>query len=368
MKKNNDNSNNAIYVTKSYLPPLEEYIQEISTIWNSHQLTNYGLLNNKLLLRLKKYLQIDNLHYVTNGTTALQLALDALNITSGEIITTPFTFIATTNSILWQRCKPVFVDINDVDFNIDVTKIEEKITSNTKAILAVHCFGLPCDVKKIEQIAKNHNLKVIYDAAHSFGTKINNKSILAYGDISCCSFHATKVFHTIEGGLCAVNNKKVNEKLESIKHFGLKDEKYKYVGINAKNSEFHAAMGICVLNHFKEIIKIRKSKSELYRKNLSSKLYIPSLPKNFQYNYIYFPVLFETEKQLVAVLNSLKKKNIYPKRYFYPCTNHALYRKNIDNTPIAENISKRIVCLPLDTYISDLNIIDICNIINEIVK
>ncbi len=367
MDKNKENINNKINVTKSYLPPLDEYIKEISEIWDNHQLTNYGPLNNKLLFKLKRYLQMDNLHYVSNGTTALQLALEALNINSGEIITTPFTFIATTNSILWQRCEPIFVDINKYDFNIDVTKIEEKITANTKAILAVHCFGLPCDVKNIQKIANKYNLKVIYDAAHSFGTKINNKSIFTYGDVSCCSFHATKVFHTVEGGLCAVNNKKNNTKLEAIKNFGLKDGKYEYVGINAKNSEFHAAMGICCLNHLDEIITIRKSKSELYRKKLSNKVYIPNLPNNFEYNYIYFPVLFETEKQLINILSCLNKKNIYPRRYFYPCTNYASYYKKINNIPIAEDISKRIVCLPLDTYIQDSTIINICNVINEIV-
>lgn len=368
MRKNKIKLNNKINVTKSYLPPLDEYIKEIYEIWNNHQLTNYGPLNHKLMLKLKEYLKISSLHYVNNGTTALLLALEALNIKSGEIITTPFTFIATTNSILWQNCKPIFVDINKNDFNIDVTKIEEKITANTKAILAVHCFGLPCDVKNIQKIANKYNLKVIYDAAHSFGTKINNKSILSYGDISCCSFHATKVFHTVEGGLCAVNNKNINEKLEAIKNFGLKDGKYEYVGINAKNSEFHAAMGICVLNHFEEIIKIRKNKSEVYRKNLSSKVYIPCLPNNFEYNYIYFPVLFENEEKLVNVVNCLNKKNIYPRRYFYPCTNYAAYYKKIDKVPIAEDISKRILCLPLDTYILDSTIIDICNTINEIVR
>ena len=356
-----------VNVTKSYLPPLEEYISEISSIWDTHHLTNYGNLNKRLVNDLQKYLGIDNLHYVVNGTTALQLAIDCLNIQSGEIITTPFTFIATTASILWQRCTPVFVDINEKDFNIDVTKIEEKITDKTKAILAVHCFGYPCDVERIEKIAKKHNLKVIYDAAHSFGTKINNKSVLSYGDVSCCSFHATKIFHTVEGGLCVVNDKAANEKLESTKNFGIKNDSFKYVGINAKNSEFHAAMGICVLKHVDEIIKIRKEKSELYRKNLSNKVYIPLLPTNFKYNYIYFPILLSNEKELLAVLEALSIKNIYPRRYFYPCTNQASYIDTKYEVPIAENVSKRILCLPLDTYIDDKTILDICNVINAIV-
>ncbi len=360
--------NNIINVTKSYLPPLEEYIREISILWDNHYLTNYGELNKKLVTNIKKYLKIENLHYVTNGTTALQLAINALDIQSGEIITTPFTFIATITSILWQNCTPIFVDINRNDFNIDVTKIENKITPNTKAILAVHCFGFPCDVIGIEKIARKYNLKVIYDAAHSFGTMLNNESILSYGDISCCSFHATKVFHTVEGGLCVVNDKKVNNKLNSIKNFGIKDSKFEYVGVNAKNSEFHAAMGICVLRHIDEIIKIRKNKSELYKRKLSKKVHIPSLPCNFKYNYIYFPIVLQSEKILLAVLNALNLKNIFPKRYFYPCASHASYIINTNDIPIAEEISKKIICLPLDTYISDTTILDICNIINDIVE
>ena len=361
MRLTKKNTNN-IFVTKPYLPPMEEYIEKITEIWDNHQLTNYGPLNNKLITRLKKYLKVNNLHYVTNGTISLQLAFEALNINSGEIITTPFTYIATMNAILWQRCKPIFVDIKDV------TKIEDKITSNTKAILVVHCFGFPCDVKSIQKIAKKYNLKVIYDAAHSFGTMIDNKSILTYGDISCCSFQATKVFHTVEGGLCVVNNKKIEEKLMAIKNFGLKDGHYEYIGINAKNSEFHAAMGLCLLKHFEEIISIRRSKFELYQKKLSNKIYTPNLRDNFKHNYIYFPAVFRNEEQLIDALNRLNKKNIYPRRYFYPCVNHAAYYELKTDVPIAESISKRIICLPLDTYISDSTIIDICNEINEVVK
>lgn len=366
MKKTS--SSEIINVTKSYLPSLEEYISEISTLWENHYLTNYGELNDKLVKNLKKYLKTEKLHYVSNGTIALQLAISALNIQCGEIITTPFTFIATITSILWQRCKPVFVDINREDFNIDVTKIEEKITSNTKCILAVHCFGFPCDIVNIEKIAKKYNLKIIYDAAHSFGTKINGKSILKYGDISCCSFHATKVFHTVEGGLCVVNNKKINEKLEAIKNYGIKDGKFEYIGINAKNSEFHAAMGICVLKHIDEIIKIRKYKYELYKKNLSSKVYIPQLPQNFKHNYIYFPIVLQNEDNLLLILEKLKTKKIYPRRYFYPCVNHASYIIDKNDTPIAEEISKKIICLPLDTYIDDTTILSICDTINKIVE
>lgn len=364
MSKNDE----IINVTKSYLPPLEEYINEISILWESHYLTNYGQLNNKLVNNIRDYLKIDNIHYVTNGTISLQLALDALGIESGEIITTPFTYIATLSSILWQRCVPIFVDIDKKDFNIDVTKIEKKVTANTKAILAVHCFGIPCNVEEIDNIAKKYNLKVIYDAAHSFGTMLNNKSILSHGDISCCSFHATKVFHTVEGGLCVVNNDNVNKRMEAIKNFGIENGNFAYIGLNAKNSELHAGMGLCVLRHIDEIIQVRKSKSELYKKNLSNKIYIPVLPQNFKYNYIYFPVVFATEKQLLLVVKLLNQKNIFPRRYFYPCVNNASYIQQSGETPIAESLSKKIICLPLDTYISDEKILDICNIINTIVE
>lgn len=355
-----------INVTKSYLPPIEEYIDKISKMWDSHFLTNYGPLNNELVEKLIDYLNVKNLHYVNNGTIALQLALESMDIKEGEIITTPFTFIATTNSIMWQRCKPVFVDIDSKNFNIDVSKIEEKITNNTKAILAVHCFGFPCDVEKIEQISKKYNLKVIYDAAHSFGTKIGDRSVLSYGDISCCSLHATKVFHSVEGGLCICNNNLYNEKLNSIKNFGSNNGTYEYYGINGKNSEFHAAMGLCVFDHFNEILEQRKKNYELYIKYLDDCVTIPTLPDNFTYNYIYFPVLFNSEEELLSVFEALNNEDIYPRRYFYPAINDLeMYRDYNHDTPIASDISKRIACLPFDTYIDEEDIKKIAIIIKK---
>lgn len=358
--------NKKINVTKSFLPPIEEYIDKIKLIWDNHFLTNYGPLNQELVEKLMNYLGVKNLHYVNNGTTALQLALDALGICDGEIITTPFTFIATVNSIVWQRCKPVFVDIKKDDFNIDPSKIEDKITNKTKAIMAVHCFGLPCDVDKIQKIADKYNLKVIYDAAHSFGTKINGKSVLSYGDISCCSMHATKVFHSVEGGLCVVNNEQYNEKMNSIKNFGDKEGKYEYIGINGKNSEFHAAMGICVLEHFEDVLLQRKKNYDLYVKYLGDSIEIPKLANNFVYNYIYFPVLFNSEEQLLKAFELMNEKNIYPRRYFYPAINDLqMYKKYSDSTPIAHSISKRIACLPFDTYLEEEDIKTIAKIIRE---
>lgn len=354
-----------LYVTKSFLPPFEEYVEKISQIWDSHTLTNFGPLNKEFEKELCEFLKVDNLHYVTNGTLALQLAINSLN-NSGEIITTPFTFVATISAIVWQKYKPVFVDIEPNTFNIDVTKIEEKITNNTKAILAVHCFGYPCDVINLEIISKKHNIPIIYDACHSFGVNYNNQSLLRYGDISVCSLHATKVFHSIEGGLCIVNNVKYQDIIASTKNFGIHNGNYEYVGINAKASEFNAAMGLCVLNHFDKIIEYRKNISKLYRKWLSDKIYIPSIPDTIEYNYIYFPILFENEEKLNEVVIELNNENIYPRRYFHPCINEISIYNN-GETPVASNISKRILCLPLDTYITNIDVERICKIINSIV-
>ena len=246
-----------IYVTKSFLPPIEEYNKWIAKIFENGQLTNQGPLLRELESRLSTYLGVKNFHYVTNGTIAIQIALKALGITEGEIITTPFSYVATTSSILWERCKPVFVDIEPENFTIDADKIEAAITPQTKAILAVHVFGYACDVEKIEKIAKKHNIFVIYDAAHAFASKYKGKSLLDYGDISTCSFHATKLFHTIEGGACIVKDETVSEKLELIKRFGHNGDNHLCLGINAKQTEMNAAMGLSNLPYIGQILEKR---------------------------------------------------------------------------------------------------------------
>lgn len=357
-----------INVTKSYLPPFEEYIAKIKSIWDNHFLTNYGYLHNELEEKMTKYLGVERLHYVNNGTIALLLALDCLNLENCEIITTPFSFIATASSIVWQKCKPVFVDISQSDFNIDVSKIEEKITNKTKAILAVHCFGFPCEVEKISNIAKKHKLHIIYDAAHAFGVKYKNKSLLSYGDISCCSLHATKIFHTVEGGLCIVNNENYNSKMTAIKNFGKLDQDYEFIGINAKNSEFHAAMGLCVLDHLDEIITKRKHVYDRYKSKLNKIVTIPNIPNNCSYNYIYFPVLFKNENELLKVFNALNEKEIYPRRYFYPALTELKIFETNDEFPVSLDISKRIACLPFDTYLNDTQIGVICDVIQKCCK
>lgn len=232
MKNNSDN----VYVTKTFLPPIKEYKKYLDKIWSSNQLTNQGPLLQELEIKLKRYVGVNNLHLVSNGTMALQIALNALDINEGEIITTPFSYVATVSAILWEKCTPVFVDIETDTFCIDADKIEKAISKKTKAILAVHVFGYPCNVKKIEAIAKKHRLKVIYDGAHAFGAKYEGKSLLSYGDISICSFHSTKLFHTIEGGCVIAKDKKVSDKVELTKRFGHDNNDHKCLGINAKAS------------------------------------------------------------------------------------------------------------------------------------
>lgn len=354
-----------VFVTRPYLPPIDEYIDKISCIWDNHILTNYGPLHQEFEGELRKYLNLEKIHYINNGTTALEVALEALDKPLGEIITTPFTFLATANAIMWQKYKPVFVDIKSYNFNIDASKIEEKINEHTRAIVAVHCFGYPCDVEKIEIIGKKYNIPIIYDAAHTFGIKYHNESLYRHGDISIGSFHATKVFHTIEGGICIVNNPKYNNKINAIKNFGLLNGNYEYIGINAKPSEFHAAMGLCILNHINEIINYRKEMSNLYRSLLDDKIFIPEIPNDLEYNYIYFPIVFPNEKKIIEVINNLNGENIFPRRYFYPSLNELPMYNNSDITPISDDISKKVLCLPLDTYITEEMVSKICLIINE---
>lgn len=353
-----------INVTKCFLPPVEKYQAYVAQIFDRCYLTNQGPLLQELEQKLSALLEVENFHYVSNGTIAIQLALKALGIEAGEIITTPFSYVATTSSILWEKCTPVFVDIEPDNFCIDPDKIESAITPNTKAIMPVHVFGYACNVEKIDEIAKKHNLKVIYDAAHAFGVKYKTKSLLNYGDISTCSFHATKLFHTVEGGACIVKDKKVSEKLELAKRFGHNFDEHIQLGINAKNSEMHAAMGLANLPYLCDIIAERKTISDLYDKRLSTKLQRPKIQTDLEYNYAYYPVLFESEQQLLKVFKALNKENIFPRRYFYPSLNKLTY---LDGTscPVSEEISLRIACLPLYVGLDKEIANEIANIIEE---
>jgi dTDP-4-amino-4,6-dideoxygalactose transaminase len=273
------------------------------------------------------------------------MALKALGITK-EVITTPFSYVATTNAILWEGCKPVFVDIDPVTCCIDASKIEAAITKDTEAILATHVYGIPCDVEAIEAIAHQYNLKVIYDAAHAFGVKYKNKSILEYGDISTCSFHATKIFHTVEGGCIIAKDDEIARRLMLYRQFGHVYDDYYSIGINAKNSEFHAAMGICILPKMDEIISDRKRIFNLYDDLLHSKLIRPKSTLAIEYNYAYYPVVFQTEIDLLTAIEKLKAYQINARRYFYPSLNELPFIEK-QHCPVSEEISKRVLCLPL---------------------
>ena len=259
-----------INVTKTYLPSYEKYSEILQKAWSKGWITNNGILVQQLESDLKEYLGVKHLFFTSNGTIVLQMALKAYNITK-EVITTPFSYVATVNAILWEGCTPVFVDINNRDFCIDADKIEAAITENTQAIMATHVYGYPCEVLKIEAIAQKHGLKVIYDGAHAFGCKLNGRSLLSFGDISTCSFHATKVFHTVEGGCIITDDDETARKLMLYRQFGHVGEDHFSMGINGKNSEFHAAMGLCIFPEIESIIKKRKEKSDLYDSVLNFK-------------------------------------------------------------------------------------------------
>ena len=291
----------------------------------------------------------------------------SLGITSGEVITTPFSYVATTSSILWEHCKPVFVDIEPNTFCIDADKIEASITENTKAILAVHVFGFPCDVEKIELIAKKHDLKVIYDAAHAFGVVYKGRSLLSYGDISTCSFHATKLFHTIEGGAIVVKDDSVNSNTDVIKRFGHEGDDHIMLGLNAKASEFQAAMGLTNLKHIDEILDKRKKICDLYDTLLKGVITIPSPKGDVGRNYAYYPVLFKDEKTTLAAIRVLNANNIYPRRYFYPSLNKIDYI-NGGSCKVSEDIASRILCLPLYPDLSHENVKKISELIKSICK
>lgn len=354
-----------INVTKTFLPPFEEYTDYLKQLWDSAWLTNQGKFLQEFEERTANYLGVDNFQLLSNGTISLQLALRAVGATDHEVITTSFSYVATTSAIIWEHCTPVFVDIEPDTFCIDPDKIEAAITDKTKAILAVHVFGFPCEVEKIEAIAKKHNLKVIYDGAHSFGARYKGKSLLDYGDISVCSFHATKLFHTVEGGCVITKDPELHEKMELMKQFGHRGDEHHMLGINAKASELHAIMGLCSLNHIDEIIASRKKATELYDKHLPKNLQRPRIPKELERNYAYYPVLFKSEAELHKVFEALAAKNIFPRRYFYPSLNLLPYIQDAASCPISEDISVRVACLPLFVGLKEEVIIEIAKTIKE---
>jgi dTDP-4-amino-4,6-dideoxygalactose transaminase len=356
-----------IPVTKPFLPPIEEYNALVEGIWKRQWLTNMGPLAVSLEDTLKKYLNLDNVLFVTNGTIALQMAIKALHLT-GEIITTPFSYVATTSSIFWEGCKPVFVDIDESSLNIDATLIEAAITDATTAILATHVYGNPCDVEMIAAIAKKHNLKVIYDAAHAFGVKINNTSLFHFGDVATCSLHATKLFHSGEGGLVITNDKGLNDKIAYTRNFGHNGpENFQGLGINGKNSEFHAAMGLTNFNHIDFILSKRAEIAERYTKNLENlNARSPVWHPDSKPNNSYYPLVFDTEKQLLESIDVLKANDIFGRRYFYPSLAKSLPYIPEERLDITEDIASRVFCLPLYTDLTLEEVDIICDILLKI--
>jgi dTDP-4-amino-4,6-dideoxygalactose transaminase len=354
-----------INVTKTYLPSFDEYTRQLKRAWDKGWITNNGELVKELEQKLKDYLGVKHLFFCCNGTIVLQMALKALKITK-EVVTTPFSYVATTNSILWENCCPVFTDINDLDFNIDADKIENAITHNTEAILVTHVFGNPCNVEKLEAISRKHNLKIIYDGAHAFGVNYNNKSLLSYGDVATCSFHATKLFHTVEGGAIMTNDDAIAHQLMLYRQFGHVYDDYYSMGINAKNSEFHAAMGLAIFPHIPAIIEKRKTLSEYYKKLLCSvDLKRPIALLGTEHNFGYFPVVFNNENELIQVKELLEKNEINTRRYFFPSLNELQFLKVRFDCPISENISRNILCLPLYAELELKSIEQICSIIKD---
>jgi dTDP-4-amino-4,6-dideoxygalactose transaminase len=347
-----------INVTRANLPPLEVYQAYLEEIWASHWLTNQGPMVQTLETKLKDFLEVPFLQFVTNGTIAIQLPLRALEL-EGEVITTPFSYVATTTSLLWERLQPVFADILPDTFCIDPDQIEKCITPRTSAILATHVYGIPCDVERIEAIAKKHNLKVIYDGAHAFGVKYNGKSIFQWGDVSTLSFHATKLFHTVEGGAMICNNEALDKKLYLYKAFGHIGDAYYSMGINGKNSEFHAAMGLANYSIIQSILQGRKRNFEYYQSLLSGlPLQYPAINPGVEYNYAYFPIVCNNETVVLNIMEALKQKGVNTRRYFYPSLNALPYHTGAA-CPVSEDIASRVLCLPhyQDLPVSDMELI-----------
>lgn len=355
-----------INVTQTFLPPIEEYTKIVQRAWDKNWLTNRGPLVVELEQHLREYLSIPNVILTNNGTFPLQVALKLL-ANGGEVITTPFSYVATTAAILWENCTPVFVDIHPEYFTIDESKIEAAITKDTKAILATHVFGNPCHVEIIEAIAEKHKLFVIYDGAHSFGVKYKGRSIYDFGDVSTCSFHATKLFHTGEGGAMIAKKPLMHERLFYSHNFGHTGPSTFYgLGINGKISELQAAMGLAVFPYLAHILTERKKIVDHYNQLLDfEKVNGIRIRENTEWNYSYYPILFDSEETLLRVTSALAEFEIVPRRYFHPSLNTLSYLSTKHSMVISESVASRVLCLPLYVGLELNNIELICNIINN---
>lgn len=361
-----------VQVTRAFLPPLEEYVEMLKPIWESAWLTNMGPYHEELKEKLKGYLEVPNLELFVNGHMALELALQSMEL-EGEVITTPFSFSSTTHAIVRNGLTPVFCDIDPRAYTIDVDRIEELITEKTCAIVPVHVYGNLCDVERIEELAKRHHLKVIYDAAHAFGEELDGKGVGQWGDMSMFSFHATKVFNSIEGGGVAFRDEKLAKRLYELKNFGITGyEKVEYVGANGKMNEFQAAMGLCNLRHVEEAIRRRKALTERYREHLEGVQGIRLCRENprVRSNYAYLPVVFDGyQVDRDAVFEALKGHGIFARKYFYPCINsYECYRGRFckEDTPVADAISRQVLTLPLYAELPLETVDEICGIIKTL--
>ena len=342
----NQYNRGTISATKPFIPPIEEYQQKVAEIMHRGWLTNQGPCVLELEEKLKKLFNVEYFLLVTNGTIAIQMALKALKI-QGEVITTPYSYVATTSSLLWENCIPRFCDIDPATFNIDPSKLEDLITSETKAILATNVYGYPCQIDAIQQIADKYGLKVIYDSAHCFGTEMDGKSVLSYGDISTISFHATKLFHTVEGGAIVCQSQEVYDQLILLRNFGhTSPTTFGSMGINAKMNEFSAAMGLLNLNYIDGIMLRRKTQWDLY-KTLLAEIGLHATNYKDDFNKAYFPLILKSEEFLLHVLSEMERENIHLRRYFYPSLNELHFLPIHDACPISEDISRRVICLPL---------------------
>ncbi len=356
-----------INVTKTFFPPIEEYQEQLQRIWSNQWLTNRGELVLELEEKLKNYLTVSHILVTNNGTIPIQIALKLLG-NGGEVITTPFSYVATSAAIVWENCTPVFVDIHPEYLTIDETKIEAAITDKTTCILATHVFGNPCHIEAIEAIAQKYNLKVIYDAAHAFGVVYNAQSIFNYGDVSTCSFHATKLFHTGEGGALFAKDTKLQHQLYYSHNFGHNGPlEFHGLGINGKISELQSAMGLTVLPHLETILNERKRVVDCYNENLDlAQIQTLKIRENTQWNYSYYPIILKDEATLLSVQKVLNESQIFPRRYFYPSLNTINYLQKT-SMPVSESIASRILCLPLYFELSENQILNICLTINNTV-
>lgn len=335
-----------IHVTRTFLPPREEYLHWLDKVYSSHVLTNNGPIHRELEETLRERFQVPHLKLMANGTLALQLALRALGV-KGQVITTPFSYVATTSALLWEGCEPVFVDIDPKTCCIDPNLIEAAITPDTTAILATHVYGIPCDVEAIDAIAKKHGLKVIYDAAHAFDVQYKGRSILQWGDASTLSFHATKLFHTVEGGAVVLHDAEADHRLRLLRSFGHIGDEHFSLGINAKMSEVHAAMGMAVLPHVDRIIAGRQASITQYDASLTGSVGRPQLPVDAQGNAAYYPVVLKDDGERARVSAALERMNIHPRRYFYPSLHQLPYLSSLQSCPRSVCAAAQTLCLPL---------------------